>query len=131
MDERDEDAYLEAFQSFFREARKEKNFLNFLDARLTGVQPGRVELYVPSSPYLFNPGGVVHGAVTAGLVDMACGLTIRSELGPPARSSFQTIDLNVSWVARAEVQSDAPDGTRKTVVSGQATYCYDEGGDAG
>lgn len=143
----DEDEYFEAFRHFFEKIQENKNFLNFLDVELVDVDRGSVELHVPSNPYLFNPAGVVHGAVTAGLVDMACGLSIRAELGPPQRSSFQTVDLNVSYVrpatedlhadgsviragqhlgvARAEVQSEAPDGSRKTVVSGQATYYYE------
>ncbi len=143
----DDDAFLNTFRQFFEEARQNENFLSFLDAELLDVDRGHVELYVPSDPYLYNPGGIVHGAVTAGLVDMACGLSIRSDLGPEQSSSFQTVDLNVSYirpatedlyaegkviragdhigVARAEVKSDAPDGERKVVVSGQATFFYE------
>lgn len=143
----DEAEYFEAFRDFFADVKEEKNFLNFLDVELIEVKRGHVELHVPTQPYLFNPAGVVHGAVTAGLVDMACGLSIRAELGPPRTSSFQTVDLNVSYVrpatedlhvegsvvragehlgvGRAEVRSLAPDETEKTVVSGQATYYYD------
>lgn len=142
----DEDTYLESFRSFFDQVREEKNFLSFLDVELKDARRGQVQLFVPSNPYLFNPADVVHGAITAGLVDMACGLSIRTELGPSTKESFQTIDLNVSYVrpatndlwaygeviragnhigmARTEVKSQAPDGDKKVVASGQATYSY-------
>jgi len=103
---------------------------------------GRAVLTVEYESFKQNPSGVLHGGVTATLVDVAAGIAINSIRG--AEGALPTTNLDVNYlrpvtddarataevvrvgdsngVARVDVESTAPDGTTKTVAVGTVTY---------
>lgn len=63
---------------------------------LDSIEPGHVVLRMTLAEHHLNPQGVVHGGVVAGLLDSACGMSLRTLL--PAGVQHQTIQLNVNYI---------------------------------
>lgn len=123
-------------------------FLSWLGVELTGFEEGRVELELPHDQKLTNivegSHGTVHGGVTASLVDTASGFALRTTFADPTAPALTTTDLDVTYLrpARSDltvkaevvragesmgytdvmVYGEAPDGERKAVVKGSASY---------
>lgn len=104
---------------------------------------GEVVLSVECEEFKQNPGGVMHGGVTATLIDVAGGIAIGSTfedthsmrattnlevnyLRPVTDTAYATAEVvrvgSSNAVARVEVESTAPDGERKDVAIGTVTY---------
>lgn len=114
--------------------------------RVTDADPetGRATLELSFREELANDDGILHGGATATLVDVTCGAAIRSTFDHPSDISMATADLDVTYLrpasgdvravgevdrvgsamaaARTTVTAVAPDGERKTVATGSATY---------
>lgn len=118
-------------------------FNDWLGLTVEEMGEGRVVLSVEYEDVKANPGDVLHGGVTASLIDVAGGIAIgASEEGSDA--FMATTNLNVHYlrpitdtayataevvrvgssnaVAEVEVHSHAPDGERKQVAQGTVTY---------
>ncbi|MFB6169711.1 MAG: PaaI family thioesterase [Haloarculaceae archaeon] len=126
-----------------REFFPEGTFNEWLGLSVEEFEEGEVVVSVDFEEFKRNPAGVMHGGVTATLIDVAGGVAIRSVLGDP-EMQMSTTDLDVSYlrpvtdtayasasvvrmgesnaVIQVEVESTAPDGERKTVAVGTVTY---------
>lgn len=78
-------------------------FLSWLDLSVDVVEEGRVVFAVPYDEKLTNPSsdGVVHGGITASLVDTASGFALRTTFDDPADARLTTTDLDVSYLRPA------------------------------
>ncbi len=70
--------------------------LSALGMEIESVEDGSVAFSMRAEEWMCNPAGVVHGGMTATLLDTVLTLAIMSKL--PAGSSAQTIDMNVHYV---------------------------------
>lgn len=118
-------------------------FNDWLDLEVEEFGDGRVVLSVDFEEFKQNPGGVLHGGVTATLIDVAGGIAISStEAG--ADAFMATTNLNVHYlrpitdtayataevvrvgsssaIAEVDVHSRSPDGERKQAAVGTVTY---------
>lgn len=80
--------------SFARQA-----FMEFLDARLTAVEPGACTIELPFRPELSQQHGFFHGGVVGTLADNACGYA--SFTLAPADSSILTVEYKLNLMAPA------------------------------
>lgn len=132
----------EALAAFF----EANSYHNWHSLRVVDADPdaGQAVLEIEFREELANTNGTLHGGATATLVDVACGAAIRSTFDHPGDASIATSDLDVTYLrpatgdvravgevervgssmaaARTEVTAIAPDGERKAVASGSATY---------
>lgn len=123
-------------------------YLSWLGVELESAAPGRAVMTLAYREELTNPGSQdaprTHGGIPATLIDTASGFALRTTFDDPARAALTTTDLDVSYlrpatddlrvecqvvraggtvgVTRASVTSVAPDGDRKEVAIGTATY---------
>jgi uncharacterized protein (TIGR00369 family) len=122
---------------------EEGTFNDWLGLEVDRDAAGRVVLSTGLDRRKQNPGGVMHGGVTASLIDVAGGMAIglSEEVEGDTRA---TTSLDVEYlrpitadpravaevlrvgstnaVSRVDVFSTAPDGTEKLVAVGTATY---------
>jgi uncharacterized protein (TIGR00369 family) len=121
-------------------------FNDWLGLQVEEFGEGRVVLAVDYETFKSNPGDVMHGGVTATLIDVAGGMAIGStEEG--ADSFRATTNLTVNYlrpitdtavataevvrigstnaVSEVEVYSQAPSGEEKQVAIGTVTYQHD------
>lgn len=118
-------------------------FNDWLGLTVEEFGDGEVVLSVEFEEFKQNPGGILHGGVTAALIDVAGGMAIGSTFENPKKTRATT-NLDVKYlrpitdtayargevvrvgstnaVAQVEVESTAPDGERKTVAIGTVTY---------
>ncbi len=120
-------------------------FNDWVGLRVEEYDDGEVVLAVDYEGFKRNPGDVMHGGVTATLVDVAGGVAIGSTFEDRAdRPSMATTNLDINYlrpvtdtahataevvrvgsstaVAQVDVESTAPDGERKQVAIGTVTY---------
>lgn len=123
-------------------------FLSWLGVTVEAVERGRIVMAIPHDEKLLNPApgseSVVHGGVTASLIDTASGFVLRTTFEDPAAARLTTTDLDVSYlrpatgdlrveaevvraggsmgVTRATVTSEGPDGERREVAVGSTSY---------
>lgn len=71
-------------------------FVKFLGIELVEVEQGRAVMRVFVRQELRRNGGVVHGGVTASLIDTAAAFAIMTTLAPDQASS--TVDLTVHYL---------------------------------
>lgn len=126
-----------------RDHFREGTFNDWLGLSLDSYSDGEVRLSVTSEGAKQNTRGLLHGGVTASLIDVAAGMTVASTFGddPP---SMVTSGLDVEYlrpitdeayaigsiarvgessaVARVDVESTAPDGERKLAAIGTVTF---------
>lgn len=121
----------------------EGTFNDWLGLTVEEMDEGRVVLSVEYDDVKANPGDVLHGGVTASLIDVAGGMAIGSSeegsdafmattnlnvhyLRPITDTAYATAEVvrvgSSSAVAEVEVHSHAPDGERKQVALGTVTY---------
>lgn len=121
-------------------------FNDWLGLQVEEFGDGRVVLSVDYEDFKSNPGEVMHGGVTATLIDVAGGMAIGStEEG--AGSFRATTNLTVNYlrpitdtavaeaevvrigstnaISEVEVHSQAPSGEEKQVAIGTVTYQHD------
>ena len=124
-------------------AFEDGTFNDWLGLEIEEFDDGRVVLSVEYEEFKRNPGDVLHGGVTATLIDVAGGMAIGStEEG--AGSFRATTNLTVNYlrpitdtavataevvrigssnaVSEVEVHSTDPSGERKQVAIGTVTY---------
>jgi uncharacterized protein (TIGR00369 family) len=137
-------ATLDRMQGFI----DDHGYLSWLGVELESAAPGRAVMTVPYRKELTNPTTEgtprTHGGIPATLIDTASGFALRTTFADPGRATLTTADLDVSYlrpatddlcvesevvragntvgVTRASVTSVAPDGKRKEVAIGTATY---------
>ena len=84
--------------------------MNLIGARLTLVEPGKVEITLPYRADLTQQHGYVHAGIITPIADSACGYAAFSLM--PARSEVLSVEFKinllrpaqgVSFIARAEV----------------------------
>ena len=78
------------------EVMKNSPFATLLGVELEEIDDGHVSVWMRSSPWLANPGGVVFGGFIALLADLAVSGAVISLL--PPRTSYGHLDLKVSYV---------------------------------
>ena len=124
------------------------DFLSWLGIEVAAFEEGRVELTMAHDEKLTNivegSRGTIHGGITASLVDTASGFALRTTFPDPTSPALTTTDLDVTYLrpARSDltveaevvragesmgytdvtVFGEAPDGERKAVVKGSASY---------
>jgi uncharacterized protein (TIGR00369 family) len=89
----------EAYQAYL----DSHGFLSWLGVTVETVTDGRVVFAVPYDRKLANPSsdGVVHGGITAALVDTASGFALRTTAAEPSTARMTTTDLDVSYLRPA------------------------------
>lgn len=125
-----------------REFFDDGSFNDWLGLTVEAFGDGEVSLSVTCEEFKQNPGGVMHGGVTATLIDVAGGMAIGSTFDE--EQMMATTNLNVNYlrpvtdtahaaaevvrvgssnaIAQVEVESTAPNGERKQVATGTVTY---------
>ena len=78
------------------QARGPSGVAGLLGLSITDVAPGRVHLALNTRPDFANPLGVLHGGITATLLDSAMACAVMSALPAGARST--TVDLAVTFL---------------------------------
>jgi uncharacterized protein (TIGR00369 family) len=90
----------ESYESVVRESFEKQGLMHHLGARMTTVEPGRVEIEVLFRPELTQQHGFFHAGVTTAIVDSACGysaLTLMAE-----GSDVLTVELKINLFAPAK-----------------------------
>lgn len=123
------------------------SFNEWLGLTVESTGDGTATISVEVEPFKRNIGGVLHGGVTATVIDVAAAIAIRSRLeavgsGPPETMATTNLEVNYlrpatdtaygtaeverlggsNAVCRVDVESTAPGGERKTVAVGTVTY---------
>jgi uncharacterized protein (TIGR00369 family) len=81
---------------------------------IESVEDGSVAFSMHAEEWMCNPAGVIHGGMTATLLDTVLTLAIMTKI--PAGSSAQTIDMNIHYVRPV-----LPTG-EKIVAEGKAVH---------
>ena len=80
-------------------------YLSWLGVTVEEAERGRLVMSIPYDEKLVNPDpegtAVVHGGITATLVDTASGFVLRTTFDDPAEAALTTTDLNVSYLRPA------------------------------
>jgi len=87
-----------------------------LGMRIIEVSEGRAVFAMEPAEYHYNPLGIVHGGVTATLLDTALGCAIQSML-PPA-TGCTTIEIKVNYLQPLTVQTGTVYGEGKIIHMG-------------
>lgn len=123
----------------------EGTFNDWVGLRVEEYGEGEIVLAVDYEEFKRNPGDVMHGGVTATLIDVAGGVAIGSTFEDRDDQPFMaTTNLDINYlrpitdtayataavvrvgssaaIAQVDVESTAPDGERKQVAIGTVTY---------
>jgi uncharacterized protein (TIGR00369 family) len=95
-----------------------------LGMRIVEVEWGVVTFTLTPCESLYNPIGMVHGGVTATLLDSAMGCAVHSEL--PAGVGYTTLELNANYL-RPILADTGPVRCRARVVHRGGTVATAEG----
>jgi uncharacterized protein (TIGR00369 family) len=71
-------------------------FSAWMGLELAAIADGLSEVRLHLKAHHLNPGGIVHGGVVAAILDSACGLAHRTQIG--FDSSHVTIQLHVTYL---------------------------------
>lgn len=71
-------------------------FAKLIGMRLVDLQPDTAVIEIEMRDDLRHPGGILHGGVTATLIDTTMAYALRTRLEPDARTA--TIDLTVHYL---------------------------------
>ena len=71
-------------------------FSQMIGMRLEGLRPGEADISVEMRDELRQPHGLLHGGVTAALIDTAMAFAVITKLAPEERAS--TVDLHVHYL---------------------------------
>lgn len=125
-------------EEFFREG----TFNDWVGLAVEAYEEGEVVLSVDCEAFKQNPGGILHGGVTATLIDVAGGIAIGSTfddnpmmattsldvqyLRPITDTAYATAEVvrigSATGIAQVDVESTDPEGQRKQVAIGTVTY---------
>ena len=78
------------------DALHELPFAQMMGMRLVGLRPGEADIEIEMRDELRQPHGVLHGGVTATLIDTAMAFAVITRLAPDEKAS--TIDLTVHYL---------------------------------
>lgn len=70
--------------------------VSLLGITLNTVEPGRVQMTLPSGEHLYNPFGAVHGGMIATLLDSVMGCAVHSIV--PQGRGYTTLEIKVSYL---------------------------------
>ena len=87
---------LELLQGLQARGRSAVGVANLLGMEIESVEPGRVQFTLSTRPDFANPHGMLHGGITATLLDSAMGCAVLS--GLPPHVGFTTVDLAVTYL---------------------------------
>lgn len=87
-------------------------FTEWFGAELVETKEGAVSVALDLKPHHLNPGGIIHGGVIASLLDIAIGLSLRTQL--PLEFAHATTQLNISYLK--------PCREGRVVATGQAIH---------
>lgn len=90
------------FDAVVRGSFAQQGLMSHLGARMTGVEPGAVQIEVGFRPQLSQQQGYFHGAVTSAIVDSACGYSALTLM--PAGSEVLTVEFKINLFAPAHGQ---------------------------
>ena len=88
------------FEERVRGSFARQNAMGLIGARVTRVEPGRVEIELPVREYLGQQHGFVHGGIVGMIADSACGYAAFTLM--PADASVLTVEYKVNMLAPAE-----------------------------
>ena len=71
-------------------------FAQLMGMRLVDLQPNMAMIKIDMRDDLRHPGGILHGGVTATLIDTAMAFAVRTRIGPTDGTA--TIDLTVHYL---------------------------------
>lgn len=118
------------FQALVAGSFAKQGLMAHLGARLSSVEPGRVQIEVDYRPELTQQQGLFHGGVTTAIVDSACGYSALT-LMPPG-SEVLTVEFKINLMAPASGQRliarghVVRSGRTITVCQGEA-YAVEDG----
>jgi uncharacterized protein (TIGR00369 family) len=89
-----------AWKTKIRDSFNRQGYMNYLQARLTRIEPGLVEIDLAFRPELAQQHGYFHAGATSSIADTAGGYAAYS-LFPPD-SSVLTVEFKINLVAPAK-----------------------------
>ena len=87
------------FESRVRKNFAEQRVMRLIDARLTVVEPGLVEIEIPTREDLTQQDGFMHAGIVTTILDSACGYAAYTLM--PAGSSVLSVEFKVNLLAPA------------------------------
>lgn len=75
-------------------------FIDLLGARIEVWRDGYAEIVLPVTPGLLNSGGILHGGVTAALMDSVCGLAGLFNREEGKQRVGSTLSLTLSYLEK-------------------------------
>lgn len=87
-----------------------------MDFRICSIRSGEVIFEVTPSEFHYNPIGMVHGGVYATIMDSTMGCAIQTTL--PEGSGYSTVDLQVTYVKAARIETGVLTCTGRVIHSG-------------
>lgn len=131
--------FTEERKSYAMERLNGLPFAKLIGMRLTDMSPGEAVIEIEMRDELKQPGGILHGGVTATMIDTAMAFAVRTHLNDTEPTA--TIDLTVHYlrpltegkaictgkVVRAgkrifTVSADVVNGDGKLIATGLSTY---------
>jgi len=88
------------FEARVRDSFARQNAMGLIGARMTRVEPGRVEIELPVRDDLGQQHGFVHGGIVGMIADSAGGYAAFTLM--PADASVLTVEYKVNMLAPAE-----------------------------
>lgn len=88
-----------------------------LSFHLSEVSPGRATILGEPKPEYYNPGGSVHGAWAAALLDSCMGSAIHTSL--PPRTWFTTVEFKINMLRPISAETGTVTGHGRLVKPGQ------------
>jgi len=88
------------FEARVRDSFARQNAMGLIGARMTRVEPGRVEIELPFREDLGQQHGFVHGGIVGMIADSAGGYAAFTLM--PADASVLTVEYKVNMLAPAE-----------------------------
>ena len=99
-----------AFAKQVNDSFARQSLMSLIDARLTNVEPGRVEISLPFRGDLTQQHGYLHAGIITTIADSACGYASYTLMPPDSEVLSVEFKINLlrpakgdSFVARAEV----------------------------
>jgi uncharacterized protein (TIGR00369 family) len=87
------------YEARVRASFAKQKFMKTLGAELTRVEPGEVELVLPTRPDLTQQHGYVHAGAVTSVVDSACGFAALSLM--PPRAAVLSVEFKMNLLAPA------------------------------
>lgn len=121
------------FESRVRASFDRQRIMRTIDAELTLVQPGTIEIEMPHSPDLTQQHGFLHAGIISTALDSACGYAAYSLM--PADAAVLTIEFKVNLLSpgrgeRFLFRGSVTKPGRTIIVADGVAFAYDGEGNA-